>query len=234
MAVSLASHPQEEKREKVTSSTPKESEAFESTSSSLLPQGWEGVEDYGGVEDVDLESWFKDLELPEDFNPNDYNMTFYDEETGEEFTEQEFFTSSSADRRRNDRNLGGRNLISVTSNEFKNAKFIQYERVSRGLGGVGWSTDLIQQAQMWARYMASSGDFEHRSKLAAGVKPGWRYIAENIAMNTNIDRNGAHRSLMNSPGHRANILSTRISRLGIGVARSRDGYYYMCQIFKGF
>ena len=35
---------------------------------------------------------------------------------------------------------------------------------------------------------------------------------------------GAHTSLMNSPGHRANILNARLTHIGIGVAAGGAGY----------
>jgi Cysteine-rich secretory protein family len=160
--------------------------------------------------------------LPEGVDLNDYNLTWYDDETGLELTEEEALKDDKHRRR----------LISVTSNEFYNAKYIQFERVSRGIGGLGWSYDLIVQAQKWARYMASTGNFQHRSRLADGVEENWKLLAENIAMNTRVTRDGAHKSLMNSPGHRANILDGRTTKLGLGIARGRDGYFYVCQIFK--
>jgi uncharacterized protein YkwD len=72
----------------------------------------------------------------------------------------------------------------------------------------------------------------HRPNLAQGVEAGWTVITENVSQNVNVQYNGAHRTLMNSPGHRANILHHRVSRVGMGIVKSGP-YFYICQIFKG-
>lgn len=41
----------------------------------------------------------------------------------------------------------------------------------------------------------------------------------------------AERFLMQSPGHRKNILDTDFSRAGIGLIRSQDGWLYLVQCF---
>jgi uncharacterized protein YkwD len=121
--------------------------------------------------------------------------------------------------------------VEVNSAELHNAMYIQYDRVTRGLGKIAWSGDLIVQAQEWAEYMARMNKIEHRSDLSAGVEDGWSIISENVAMNHKIGRDGAHEGLMNSEGHRSNILDPRITRVGVGVRR-RGIYFFMCQIFK--
>jgi uncharacterized protein YkwD len=36
---------------------------------------------------------------------------------------------------------------------------------------------------------------------------------------------------MNSPGHRANILSPSYNQIGVGVAKAANGTYYWTQMF---
>ena len=48
---------------------------------------------------------------------------------------------------------------------------------------------------------------------AAGVMFG--YAAENLALAPSVEV--AHANLMNSPGHRQNILSANYNRIGIGI-----------------
>jgi uncharacterized protein YkwD len=68
--------------------------------------------------------------------------------------------------------------------------------------------------------MARVQHIEHRSNLAAGVWAGWQIICENVSQNVKMTYNGAHMSLMNDPGHKANILNVRVNKIGVGVRRS--------------
>jgi uncharacterized protein YkwD len=161
-----------------------------------------------------------------------WNITYVEEpkDDGAYFNEMQRELNSSAAAREKQRR-GHRRLVEVNSAELHNAMYIQYDRVTRGLGKVAWSGDLIVQAQEWAQYMASMNRIEHRFDLSSGVEGGWSIISENVCMNHKIGRDGAHEGLMNSEGHRANILDPRINRIGVGVRR-RGIYFFMCQIFK--
>ena len=54
---------------------------------------------------------------------------------------------------------------------------------------------------------------------------------ENIAGNGSVT--GAHTSLMNSPGHRANILKTSFNTVGIGVVKGGQYGMMFTQLFVG-
>lgn len=41
----------------------------------------------------------------------------------------------------------------------------------------------------------------------------------------------AHRALMLSPGHRADILDPRFSRIGLGVCRDAQGRFWVTEMF---
>jgi len=43
----------------------------------------------------------------------------------------------------------------------------------------------------------------------------YRYAAENLALHPSVE--SAHQGLMNSPGHRANILNPNLTEIGIGI-----------------
>jgi uncharacterized protein YkwD len=57
------------------------------------------------------------------------------------------------------------------------------------------------------------------------------YAGENLAKNTNAG--AAHTALMNSPGHKANILNANFTNIGIGVATAKDGSKIYTQMFIG-
>jgi uncharacterized protein YkwD len=120
----------------------------------------------------------------------------------------------------------------LSEDETRNGEYVQYERVSRGLQAVYWSGDLILEAQRWSQYLASTGSFVHRNPLGENIDSGWRSLAENLASNPSISYDGAHTSLMNSEGHRANILNSNLNRIGVGVTRVESGNYILVHIFK--
>lgn len=58
----------------------------------------------------------------------------------------------------------------------------------------------------------------------------YRNAAENVAAGQKSPEH-VHRSLMNSPGHRKNILSAKVVEIGIHVGRGADGRLYWTQVF---
>lgn len=59
----------------------------------------------------------------------------------------------------------------------------------------------------------------------------YRTAAENIAGNQSVDN--AHEELMNSPGHRANILTSDFTEVGIGIQNGRPYGKMFVQMFIG-
>lgn len=105
---------------------------------------------------------------------------------------------------------------------------VNQERTSRGLKPLVWDTELLAVARDHARDMFKRGYFAHETPEgidpfqrmdAAGIT--YRTAGENLALAPSLDI--AHEGLMNSPGHRANILNPDFGRVGIGVL---DGGVY--------
>ena len=59
----------------------------------------------------------------------------------------------------------------------------------------------------------------------------YRTAGENIAMNQTVQ--AAHTAFMNSPGHRANILNSSFTTIGIGIVSDGNGNIYISQMFIG-
>jgi len=59
----------------------------------------------------------------------------------------------------------------------------------------------------------------------------FRVAGENLGMNSSVA--AAERMLMNSSGHRANILGADYAEVGIGVRYGADGSVYVVQEFVG-
>ncbi len=97
------------------------------------------------------------------------------------------------------------------------------ERAERGLGRLVWNDALRAVGLRHSRDMLARGYFSHvnpdgEDPFDRMARAGIRYTVagENLAFAPNVDI--AHTGLMNSPGHRANILKSEFTRLGIGCA----------------
>lgn len=102
-------------------------------------------------------------------------------------------------------------------------QLVNAERERVGLAPLAPDPALTTAARAHARDMLAQGYFAHLSPdgktpadraRAAGAR--LQLAGENLALAPTVDL--AHRGLMDSPGHRANILSPQFSRVGIGVA----------------
>lgn len=106
--------------------------------------------------------------------------------------------------------------------EKKMLQMVNKERTSRGLQAVVADEDMRGVARAHAKDMLAKGYFSHftpegLSPFDRIEKAGITYSAagENLAFAPNTDL--AMQGLMNSPGHKANILSKDFGRVGIGV-----------------
>ncbi len=120
--------------------------------------------------------------------------------------------------------------------EAKMLELVNKERTSRGLKPLQADPEMVFVARAHSKDMFARGYFAHFSPEgtdpfdrmdAAGVK--YRAAGENLALAQTVEM--AHTNLMNSPGHKANILNPAYGRLGIGVL---DGGYYGLMISQEF
>jgi hypothetical protein len=109
-------------------------------------------------------------------------------------------------------------------------QLLNRERHSRGVSTLVFDERLQRAARKHSQLMANRGEVEHQlageQKLAYRLgEVELRYDAsgENVARTSDAAR--AHVALMNSPGHRANILDPQFNSVGIGVVNTPDGIY---------
>ena len=91
---------------------------------------------------------------------------------------------------------------------------------------------LPQRAYLEGKARTHSAAMARRSRLYHSDLSRvccFRRIGENVAVNTTVY--GAHTSLMNSSGHRANILGRYWRGMGVGVVKS-GGRLWVTQIFR--
>ena len=107
-------------------------------------------------------------------------------------------------------------------------KLVNTERVKAGLSPVFFDDDLRDVARAHSQDMFVRGYFSHYTP--EGLSPfdrmekaniDYTYAGENLALAPSTSL--AMQGLMNSPGHRANILSPNFTKIGIGVI---DGGMY--------
>jgi uncharacterized protein YkwD len=113
------------------------------------------------------------------------------------------------------------------------------ERANNGLPALRTSSRLMEAAQLHASQMArlgrlahdlSGAQYPHPEDRLAAAGYQWSAYAENIAMGQSTAA-AAMDSWMHSSGHRANILSTSVTEIGVGVARDSAGRPYYVQVF---
>jgi uncharacterized protein YkwD len=109
---------------------------------------------------------------------------------------------------------------------------INAERGKLGLAPVARRDDIAAIATQHSDEQARRGDIWHNDAFFTRdtkARLGARTVGENVAVNGSVS--GAHKRLMSSPGHRANIVSSRYSLVGIAVARAANGQLYVTQNF---
>jgi len=121
-----------------------------------------------------------------------------------------------------------KNLSVDSVSEQKMFNLVNAERQKLGIAALKWNEKLAQVGRAHTRDMFERGYFSHYSPegkdvgdrlIEAGINYG--YAGENLALAPNVDR--AHTGLMNSEGHRRNILDPAFKEIGIGAM---DGGVY--------
>jgi uncharacterized protein YkwD len=99
---------------------------------------------------------------------------------------------------------------------------VNEERAAGGLPRLAWAADLAAVGRGYCAEMARTGAIAHVSPESGGPadraeRAGIPFVrlTENLALAP--DAAAAHEGLMNSPGHRANILDDGVSEVGIGA-----------------
>jgi len=100
-------------------------------------------------------------------------------------------------------------------------------RVAAGLPVLRQHPELVDEARSWAQALAAQGSLAHSDPSSWRVR--WSAVAENVGTAGSIET--VVSSLAASPSHRANMLSTKYTHMGIGTARGKDGRVYAVQLF---
>lgn len=116
------------------------------------------------------------------------------------------------------------------------ANLLNQDRQRYGLSALPIDAELSRIARIKSADMRDEGYFAHESPTYGDVRAmlrrfGYAFAAagENIAHHANVDK--AQAAFMSSPGHRAAILSSAWTKVGIGIVTDANGFVYATQIF---
>ncbi|EPY2291088.1 serine protease [Clostridium sporogenes] len=126
---------------------------------------------------------------------------------------------------------------SVAALEKEVVTLVNAERAKAGLPALKANAELSNVARLKSQDMINKKYFSHTSPTYGSPfdmmkKFGIKYSAagENIASGYPTAK-AVVDGWMNSPGHRANILSKSFTEIGVGLAKSSNGSYYWTQMF---
>lgn len=131
------------------------------------------------------------------------------------------------------------NLTEANKLEKEVVMLVNQERAKLGLAPLKHNLELSNVARYKSEDMITNNYFDHISPTYGSpfdmiTSFGIQYTAagENIAMGQQTAASVMN-AWMNSPGHKANILSENYTEIGVGVAKDKNGSIYWTQQFIG-
>lgn len=119
-------------------------------------------------------------------------------------------------------------LAAACGPEQQMSDLLNQARASYGLGAYQQNMSLYSKASAWSVKMANDGRLSH-SNLAEGNPYAWRRLGENVGYGGDV--NTIHNALMNSSGHRANILDRGFQYYAVGIYTDGAGRLWVTQEF---
>lgn len=133
----------------------------------------------------------------------------------------------------------GSTNLSVSSKSSQVVSLVNEERKKAGLTSLKTDSQLTKLAQLKAEDMAKNKYFSHTSptygsafNMMKTYGVAYKTAGENIAKGQKT-ATAVMNGWMNSQGHKANILSSKFTSIGVGYATDGNGTAYWVQIFKG-
>lgn len=121
--------------------------------------------------------------------------------------------------------------FATTSNDSCFISAINSARASDGLGALGVNLALEAVATTWAQSMATTQVLSHNLNLPNLAPSDWMNLGENVGEGPSCSAIAT--AFMNSPEHKANILDTAYSVVGVGVVLDGNGTMWVTEDFMG-
>ena len=125
----------------------------------------------------------------------------------------------------------------ATANENEVARLVNVERAKVGLPALSINWQLARVARYKSQDMVNKNYFSHTSPtygspfdMMRSFGISFTAAGENIAMGQTSPQ-AVMTGWMNSPGHKANILNSRYTQIGVGYAKNSSGRPYWTQEF---
>ena len=127
----------------------------------------------------------------------------------------------------------------IGSYELQVLNLVNEQRANYGLSALKYSTALEAVAYAHSKDMAQNNYFSHTN--LSGQSPfdrmrqagiSYRSAAENIAAGQRTPQEVVN-AWMNSSGHRANILNSSVTEMGVGIYSGGSYGVYWTQLFRG-
>jgi uncharacterized protein YkwD len=106
-------------------------------------------------------------------------------------------------------------------------------RKSYGVRALAENDTLTNKAEAWAQHMASTGTLEH-SNLASGLGSlNWQMLGENVGYSSPTSNTllTIHNLFVASAPHKANLVNSRFTHMGVGVATDSRGRVWVAEVF---
>lgn len=109
-------------------------------------------------------------------------------------------------------------------------RLVNIRRANHGLRPLKFADCADTSAENWANYLARNNEFFHQSMTDVLNRCDAQYAGETLGRGAMAPRKLV-RMWMESPGHRAVLLSTKSTRLGIGAAPDAYGRWVVAANF---
>lgn len=113
---------------------------------------------------------------------------------------------------------------------------VNADRSENKLPPYAWDEKLNKVAQIKAEDMVKNKYFGHSSEtygtpfqMLKGLKIAYKSASENLAGNNSVQN--AHIKIMSHPANRTNIINTRFTKMGVGIANSEEYGKIIVQLF---
>lgn len=166
---------------------------------------------------------------------NDYVTIFYDKHRDNTVTAIQIISSDLEQQK--EKFYGEPSMELKEGFEYQLFDLTNADRVNYGLSILSWDESVRKTAREHSKDMAVNNYFNHTN--LEGQSPfdrmteddiAYRMAGENLATGQ-LSSIFAHEGLMNSLGHRENILNSEFERLGVGVAFNSKGQPYYTENF---
>jgi uncharacterized protein YkwD len=106
-------------------------------------------------------------------------------------------------------------------------------RASHGLRSLQENDTLTRKAEEWAQHMAATGRLEHSNLSSNLGSLRWKALGENVGYSwpTSNTLLTIHNMFVSSAGHRANLLKSNFTHMGVGVAKDSRGRIWVAEVF---